>query len=129
MTTPGSNLLNRASRLIRLTTVQYYAASSRVLNSARQWVSTFATPVPLQASVQSVPRKSYQYLGLDFKKNYVKIFVSANVVNLARDSSGDRFVYNSKVYQIPDESTWFDQDGWVSCVAVEFGPFTGTMIQ
>jgi hypothetical protein len=118
---PGSNLFLRAIRLIKPTTVQYLKFSGRTQNAARQWVAAFETAVPIQASVQAVARSSYTDMGLDFQKNYIKIFAAANLVNIKRDSSGDRFIYNGMLYQIEDQNTWFLLDGWASCIAVEVG--------
>jgi hypothetical protein len=115
---PGSNLLKRAARLIRLSPVQYYQFNSRVLNTARQWVASFDAPITLPASVQAVPRETYAQLGLDLQRNYVKIFASINAVDLSRDSSGDQFVADGMLYQIESQNTWYLRDGWVECLAV-----------
>jgi len=124
---PGSNLYNRAIRLIRPTPIQYLAFVSRAQNAARQWVPSFAAPVEIQASVQAVPRSSYNDLGLDLQKNYVKVFASVNVVDLDRDTSGDRFIFDGRLYQIEDQNTWYLRDGWASCTAVDVGPASGAV--
>jgi hypothetical protein len=118
---PGSNLFLRAIRLIKPTTIQYLKFSGRTQNTARQWVSAFETAIPIQASVQAVSRSSYTDMGLDFQKNYIKVFAAIDLVNIKRDSSGDRFIYNGMMYQIEDQNTWFLLDGWASCIAVEVG--------
>lgn len=118
MATPGSNLFRRAAKLIKLQEVQYYPFATRTLNAARQWVPAFGTPYPLAASVQAVPRNSYAELGLDFNSFYVEIYASLNIVDLQRDSSGDRFVYNGDWYQMKDGQSWFAQDGWAYAMAV-----------
>jgi hypothetical protein len=98
-----------------------------VQNAARQWVPTFAAPITLQASIQAVQRSKYESLGLDFQKNYIKIFAAANLINLARDSAGDRIVYGGRLYQMTNTNQWFAQDGWASCIAVDTGAFNGTI--
>jgi len=118
MTTPGSNLYRRASKLIRQGTVQYYPFLSRQLNAARQWAPTFDTPFPLRCNVQAVPRNSYSDMGLDFNAFYVQIYASLNIVDLQRDSSGDRFIWNGDWYQMKDGESWFEQDGWATALAV-----------
>ena len=120
MTTPGSNIFKRASKLIKLQTIQYYAATGRTPNAARQWVPAFAAAAPLRASVQMVPRSSYADLGLDFNKVYVNIFAAANLVDLQRDTSGDRFIWAGDLYQMQNENSWFVQDGWASALAVRY---------
>lgn len=118
MSTPGSNLLKRASKLIKFQTVQYYAASARTLNAARQWVPGFSAATPLRASVQAVNRSSYAEMGLNFNSFYVQVYASLNMVDLERDSSGDRFIYNGDLYQMENGQSWFAQDGWATCLAV-----------
>lgn len=118
MSIPGSNLLRRANRLIKFQSVQYYSASDRVLNSARQWVPGFAAPTALSASVQAVNRNSYADLGLNFNSFYVQVYASLNMVDLQRDASGDRFIYNGDLYQMENGQSWFQQDGWATCLAV-----------
>lgn len=119
---PGSNLYLQAIRLIKPQPIQYLKFLSRSKNAAKQWVALFADPVEVMASVQAVARSSYNELGLDFQKNYVKVFAAIDIVDLARDTAGDRFTYNGKLYQIEDQRTWFQMDGWASCTAVEVGP-------
>jgi hypothetical protein len=116
---PGSNLLNRAARLIRLMPIDYYAAAARSANAVGQYVPTFQAPVVIQASVQAVPRDTYVKMGLDLQRNYWMIYTSINAVDLERDSSGDRFVFNNRMCQIESNNSWFLSDGWVGCLAVE----------
>lgn len=118
---PGSNLLRRASRLIRQFPVQYYQFNSRVTNSVGQQISAFNPPVTLPASVQAVERSSYAQLGLDLQRNYVNIYVPADIIDLDRDYSGDQFTYQGALYQIETQNDWFIQDGWAAGMAVKVG--------
>ena len=128
MPIPGSNLFARASRLIQQNQIEYYPFVSRVKNAARQWVSTFGPGQTISASVQSVPRSTYVQLGLDFQKNYVTVYAAVNVVDLSRDSSGDQFIFDGKVWQIESQTTWFLRDGWAECMAVELGAGTAPQL-
>jgi hypothetical protein len=116
---PGSNLFKQASLLIRPTNIVWYRFASRALNASKQWITTYAAPENILASVQAVPRNKYIENGLEFQKNYVKIFAAANLIDLQRDNSGDRFIYGSAWYQIESNNPWFLQDGWVSTMAVQ----------
>ena len=128
MIVPGSNLLKMAHRLIRFQQVTYFMAEGRELNAARQWVPTFLPGIPLAASVQAVSRNSYAAMGLDFNSLYVNIWASLDLVDLKRDSSGDRFIYNDQLYQMSKGQNWFSQDGWAMCVAqmIQDKPPVGT---
>ncbi len=124
MSTPGSNLFRRAIRLIKPSQIQYLQAIGRTKNAARQWITEYAAAVTITASVQAVNRAKYQYMGLDFAKNYVKVFSNSNVVSLNRDAGVDRFIIAGVTYQVDDNNNWFLQDGWTSCLAIELPPGT-----
>lgn len=118
---PGSNLFLSAIKLIKPTTIDYMKYKGRTINSARQWAPEYELPVTIQASIQNVNRKAYTQLGLDFQKNYIKIYVASNLIGLERDASSDRFRYNGREYQMDSGNNWYMQDGWSSCIAVELG--------
>jgi hypothetical protein len=121
MTTPGSNLLVEAFGSIDPTKIMYYAFISRSINAARQWASTYADPVPVWGSVQAVPRSKYTEFGLDFQKEYIKIIVPINAIDLCRDSSGDEFVWNGFNYKMTDNTSWYAMDRWARCIGVKTG--------
>lgn len=117
---PGSNLLADAFELIETQPMQYLKYASRALNEVGQYVSSFDAPVPVEGSIQAVPRSKYQMMGLDFQKFYVQIYVELLVVDLQRGMSGDQFIDDATGirYQIESETDWFYQDGWVSALAI-----------
>jgi hypothetical protein len=121
MFVPGSNLLRLARTLIRFQSIKYYPAESRTLNAARQYVPTFGSPFTMKASVQAVDRNSYANMGLDFNSLYVQVYAELNMIDLERDSSGDRFVYNGDIYAMSKGQNWFAQDGWATCLAIRIG--------
>ncbi|USN16332.1 hypothetical protein PLUTO_00160 [Luteibacter phage vB_LflM-Pluto] len=118
---PGSNLYRQARRLIGGSPVVYFKYAGRTQNSVRQYVSTFDAGVQVKASVQAVPRSKYTFLGLDFQRNYVNIFIDKNAIDLQRDAGGDQFVYDGFVFQLEGNTQWFEQDGWVEGLAVQIG--------
>lgn len=124
---PGSNLFRQASRVIRPAKVPYYQFEGRTKNAVKQFTPTFLAAVDIWCSVQQVPRGAYKQFGLDFAKKYVKIFGEVNLTVVDRDSAGDRFVWNSRLYKFTDDNDWFVQDGWMSAIGVDIGPFTGTV--
>lgn len=119
MTIPGSNLLRRAARLIKLQAVDYYQDAGRTANDIGVDVTAYLPAVSIQASVQPVALDDYQQLGLDFGKNYVTLYSQTPLIGVARDVSGDVFTYNSKVYQVRSPTDWLAQDGWNAVTAVE----------
>lgn len=119
MTVPGSNLLNRAARLIKLQPVQYYQDIDRDNNSIGLDVTNYLPPAEISGSVQAVPLNTYKDLGLDFGKNYVTLYTNTPLIGIARDVSGDVFIFNGKTYQCMSTTDWLGMDGWNSVTAVE----------
>lgn len=128
---PGSNLLDDATTVINTAIVDYMPYVSRAKNSVGQYVTTYGASVPVEASVQAVPRSVYQQLGLDLQKQYISVFASLQVTDLDRDVTGDRFVLpDGRLYQIQSQTDWFGIDGgwqggvgWVGpvlCVKVDY---------
>lgn len=116
--TPGQNLLKRASRLIKFLPISYYKSTGRALNDARQYVPTFGAAETISASVQAVNKVRYAQMGLDFAKFYVQVWASLSIIDLQRDSSADRFIWNGDLFQMENGMTWFAQDGWAQCLAI-----------
>lgn len=121
MSIPGSNLLRQAAKVIKFTSVQYFKYAGKTLNARRENVDTYDAAVTLSASVQAVPRAKYMELGLDFQKNYIKMFASKNLIDVQRDYSGDLFVYGGRKYKLIDNTNWYLQDGWATALAIDIG--------
>lgn len=119
---PGSNLLKKASRVIRFQPVPYYRYGSRTQNANFVWVTGFAASTIIAMSVQRVPRDKYIQLGLELQRNYINLFASLDLVDIRRDATGDQVVWAGRLYQIESQGTWFEQDGWAKAIAVDVGP-------
>ena len=121
MTVPGSNILTTALRVIAKQTVLYYEFLARTPNAVGQDVSVFFPPVPIQGSWQAVPRSLVSQLGLDWQKRYYNFYVPKNVLDVARDISGDQIQFQGRQYQVLSASDWFGVDGWVGVMVVDIG--------
>lgn len=119
MTTPGSNILARAQRLIRTQTLGHRAFVSRSVNGAGEWVSVFAASVDIQGNMQAVNRKLYAALGLQLTKNYSNLYTSAAVKPTTRDREGDLIMWNGKTWQCESDQDWSGVDGWRKMLCVE----------
>lgn len=124
MSVPGSNLLTRAARLIRLQNVSYRRYTGRTTNGAGFDVSTYATAVTIKGSVQPVPRAMYERLGLDFQKNYVTLYTVTGVVDIARGAGSDQIDWNGRRFQVESETDWHAMDGWTGALCVDVGAAT-----
>ncbi len=116
---PGDNILEEAFQAIDTEVCKWVKYTSRTLNAVGQWVTIYADPVDVDASVQAVSRNTYMLLGLDLQKDYTNIFVPADTTDLDRDVTGDRMILSDgKIYQIESTSDWYGMDGWTECLCV-----------
>lgn len=122
MTTPGSNLLARAARIIAQTPFVYVKFTGRVNNEVGLFVATYAKPVQTQGSVQPVPRDLYERYGLELQKSYLVVYVQQTVIDVARDTSGDIIKFNNGDYNILSDTRWFPIDGWTAFICVKVEP-------
>lgn len=118
---PGANLLRMAFGVIGTQIVRYRKFEQRVKNDQAQYVSIFEEPFDLAASVQRVRRDQYVQFNLEFQRNYVMIFANFEMVDLDRDVAGDQFLWTGRVFQLESQGSWFYQDGWGVCLAVDIG--------
>ena len=116
---PGSNLLKKAFKVINKDSFIYRQFKSRTTNSIGIDVPEFEPDVDLKGSIQAVPRRLYQLHGLDWKKNYITIYSSDTIEGVNRDTSGDRVVFDGKLFQVLDENDWTPIDGWNGVICVE----------
>lgn len=116
---PGSNLLNRALRLVGSKTVAYSSFAGRELNDVGIYVPLFSNVVEVIGSVQAVPRSVYQSIGLDWQKNYVMFYTTKIVIDVERSKAGDRFVHDGKTWQVLSQTDWSPIDGWTGALAVQ----------
>ena len=115
---PGSNILNQAMRLITKQSFEYIAFSGNTKNSIGMLVPSYASPVNVMGSVQPMPKRVYQQLGLDLNKSYWNFFISQSVVDVNRDVSSDQFIFNGTTYQCLSLTPWYGIDGWVEVLTV-----------
>lgn len=119
MSVPGSNLLSQALSLIASQSLLYLAYVSREINDIGMQVPCYAAPISIRGSIQPVSRSLMQILGLDMQKRYVNIFVSQDVVDIARDVSSDKFQFGCITYQAISITQWVTVDSWNQVLAVE----------
>lgn len=124
MRVPGSNLLNKAFTKISQQQLIYYSAIGRTLNIVGQYVTQYAAGVAVSGSFQPVPRVKYEYMGLDFQKEYYFFYVSKDLIDLTRDISADQLAFQGIRYQIQSNTEWFGIDGWLEILVVNIGADT-----
>lgn len=125
MTTPGSNLLARAARIIRQSPFSYIKYLGRTNNAAGLFVSSYAHPVLTQGSVQPVPRELLEKYGLELQASYIMVYIQSAVIDVARDVSGDLIKFNGFTYNLLSDTKWFPIDGWTAVICVKVPPPDG----
>jgi hypothetical protein len=111
-----------ASSIIGLQSVTWKKYVSRTINDVGKYVSVYDAGTTIKASVQPVSRSVYEQNGLDLQKNYINIYTAEPMVDLKRDHSSDRILYNGGTYQLPsNQGDWFAVDGWNAYLAVQIG--------
>jgi hypothetical protein len=116
---PGANLLSMALTIIQPATVQYYAFISRALNAAGVYITTFDAPVPIQGSLQPIPRSLYADMGLDFNRNYAMLYADTPVGDVTRNRTGDQIGFDGRRWQVESANDWQAVDGWSGVLCVE----------
>ena len=122
MSTPGSNILKRALRLIKPSTFLYNQFKTRETNAIGYDVSVYYPSMQLSGSVQPVPRNVYAEMGLLFQKNYYIFYISHDALDISRDISGDQIQFNGLIFNCISKTNWFSIDGWDGILAVAVTP-------
>lgn len=112
------NVLKTALRMIPLEPIIYSKFQSRAINDIGIEENNYNTPITIRASVQAVPRSMYEQLGLDLQKKFVTVYTTQDVVDVGRDTPGDKFIYVGETYLIESKTDWLSFNGWNSFMAV-----------
>lgn len=106
------NLLAQALTIIPPQTAQYYAYFDRTVDDLGILTSTYSDPVEITASIQPVNRSVYELNGLDFNKEYITIFSGTPFLDVNRDVSSDKVVFEGKTFQLMNSMDWNSYDNW-----------------
>jgi hypothetical protein len=121
---PGGNILALANRVIAPQQMQYRPYISRTLNVAGVYITNYAGAAAITANIQPIQRERYEVMGLDMQKTYVNIYVQKNIIDIAREVTGDQFWYSGRLYEAESRTSWFAQDGWDAVLCVEVPGYT-----
>ena len=115
---PGSNLLNMALSVIASQEVDYYKATTESVNSIGLKVPQYDPPVLIWGSFQPVQKALYAEYGLDFNRSYVNFYTSNDLIDIERNVSGDKIVYQGNTYNCESSTEWIGIDGWIAILTV-----------
>lgn len=108
-----------ALRVVGQQAFTYTPYLSRTTGANGMLIPVYGAAKQLSGTVHPMPRKLYEQYGLDFQKNYVKVHVSANLIDIARDVAGDKISFGGLNYQCESRTPWFAIDGWNSILCVQ----------
>lgn len=115
------NLLNAAASVIPQQTVQWQRYLSRTQDERGRWVNSYADPVDVRGSFQSMDVAAVKARGFDTSKTYKTLYTNHDMQGVQRGAAPDRIFDNDIGYDIVGETDWYNQDGWkrIYCVKVE----------
>ena len=116
------NLLNQALGAIPPTSIVWKPYASKTINSLGVEVATYGADVAIDnAIVQPLSNKMRNELQLASEKEYIRVFVSADVALFEKARFADRILWNGNIYTVIKNTRWFVYDGWneVICVREE----------
>jgi hypothetical protein len=82
-------------------------------------VPEFDEPVSYTGSIQAVPNRLYEQLGLDLDKNYKTVFCPQLMRSLAEEIQPDRIVYENRTFEIVENKNWYETNGYTRVLMVE----------
>lgn len=119
MSVPGMNILSMALSVIASQPITYLAYVSRSTNTIGLQNAVYAAPVTINGSIQPVQRELMETLGLDLQRNYQRIFVPNQIIDIGRDVTSDKFQFQGVTYQGLSLTKWIGVDGWNECLVIE----------
>lgn len=113
------NVLIKALGAIPPSTLVYkkFAENKRALNG--MLIPSYNAPITISnASIQPLPTKIYQMLGLDFQRDYRRVFVPTSAVSLDGQLSADIFEFDNRTWHAIGNTVWHSYDGWNELIVV-----------
>lgn len=113
------NVLTKALGAIPPSTLVYkkFAENKRALNG--MLIPSYNAPITISnASIQPLPTKIYQMMGLDFQRDYRRIFVPTSAVSLDGQLSADIFEFDNRTWHAIGNTVWHSYDGWNELIVV-----------
>lgn len=98
---------------------QYFKYLRTEIDDMGRDVPAFDNPKPYTGSVQPVPNRLYEQLGLDLDKNYKIIYSPQLMKSLAEEIQPDRIVYENRTFEIVENKNWYETNGYTKILMVE----------
>lgn len=113
------NVLLRALSAVPPSTLIYkkFKGNKKALNGIL--IPSYNAPITISnASIQPLPTRIYQMLGLDFQSDYRRVFVPTSAVSLDGQISSDVFEFDGRTWHAIGNTVWHSYDGWNELIVV-----------
>lgn len=119
---PGVNLLNIALTAIAPQPGQWLRFTGNTTNSQGQDIPSYADPVTVTGSFQSIDAETIQQMGLNVTARHRVFYTTSPIEVTDRSTSPDLLIFYGRIYQASGEIDWIKQDGWRGIVLTDDGP-------
>lgn len=98
---------------------EFYQFQGSTLDDLGRDIPQYSDPINLTGSIQAVPNKMYEQLGLDLDKNYITVFCPQLIQSLAQNSQPDKIIWNNRTFEAVETKDWTNLNGYTKALFVE----------
>lgn len=98
---------------------EFYQFQGSTLDDLGRDIPQYSDPMNLKGSIQAVPNKMYEQLGLDLDKNYITVFCPQLIQSLAQNSQPDKIIWNNRTFEAVETKDWTNLNGYTKALFVE----------
>ena len=98
---------------------EFYQFQGSTLDDLGRDIPQYSNPINLIGSIQAVPNKMYEQLGLDLDKNYITVFCPQLIQSLAQNTQPDRIIWNNRTFEAIETKDWTNLNGYTKALFVE----------
>lgn len=98
---------------------EFYQFQGSTLDDLGRDIPQYSDPMNLKGSIQAVPNKMYEQLGLDLDKNYITVFCPQLIQSLATNTQPDRIIWNNRTFEAIETKDWTNLNGYTKTLFVE----------
>lgn len=114
-----SNLLLQALTVIPPKTVIYKKFKGNVRKPNGVLVPEYEESITISMAIaQPVSKEAYHKLGLDFQKEYRRVWIPKDVVAMEGQLSSDKLRFDNRDWIVWGDTTWETYDGWNELLVV-----------
>lgn len=98
---------------------EFYQFQGSTLDDLGRDIPQYSDPINLKGSIQAVPNKMYEQLGLDLEKNYITVFCPQLIQSLAQNSQPDKIIWNNRTFEAIETKDWTNLNGYTKALFAE----------